>query len=432
MSFLQMLVTVSVLTALLYLAVVSVTSVVAALRVGGRREDSLHSSEALAASPLTMPVSIVVPVGGSTVAGKTIEQILGLAYPEFEVIAVVDAGQPETSALIDEWQLESREFFYRRTLDTAPVLRIFRSLRDARLMVVEKEQDRRSDALNCGVNLARYRFVAVVPPGTTFDRTALLRAMAPALRDPVSIVGVASQIERVPDAGTSSDRTGRRYQHLRSIRSLMFARLFWGRTSRSLSADGGVVIWQRDAVLQASGFSNTAIDADLDLMLRLQQPGGGEDRRFVRSEDAFGQAATLERATLQSVSRRRQRAALQTIASLGRGVGASLGTTPLAYFLESELITPIAQLWIVMAAVLGAAAGWFTWTMAILTVLLLSFGTAVVSAVALLLRGAHPLSPGRDELRALLLLAPLEIVLYRPIHTWSRLAGVFSSGPDRS
>jgi len=65
-------------------------------------------------------------------------------------------------------------------------------------------------------------------------------------------------------------------------------------------------------------------------------------------------------------------------------------------------------------------------------VLLLSFGTAVVSAVALLLRGAHPLSPGRDELRALLLLAPLEIVLYRPIHTWPRLAGVFSSGPDRS
>ena len=103
-----------------------------------------------------------------------------------------------STRLADEWQLESREFFYRRTLDTAPVKRIFRSLRDTRLMIVEKEPDHRSDALNCGVNLARYRFVAVVPPGVTFDREALLRTMAPALRDPVSIVGVGSHVEREP------------------------------------------------------------------------------------------------------------------------------------------------------------------------------------------------------------------------------------------
>src|SRR3954447_9002303 len=95
---LQILVTASVLSALLYLTVVSVTSVVAALRAGGRREDSLDSFDALAASPLTMPVSIVVPVGNSPDAGRTIEQILGLAYPEFEVIAVVDAGQQATNA----------------------------------------------------------------------------------------------------------------------------------------------------------------------------------------------------------------------------------------------------------------------------------------------------------------------------------------------
>ena len=38
-------------------------SVVAALRAGGRREDEPDSYDALAASRLTMPVSVVVPVG---------------------------------------------------------------------------------------------------------------------------------------------------------------------------------------------------------------------------------------------------------------------------------------------------------------------------------------------------------------------------------
>ena len=430
MSSLQLFVTASAVGALAYLAVVSLTTVMAALRAGGRREDALDSSDALAASPLTMPVSIVIPVGSSPDATRTIEQVLDLAYPEFEVIAIVDAGRPGTDALIGEWQLESREFFYRRTLDTAPVLRIFRSLRDARLMVVEKRPDRRSDALNCGVNLARYRFVAVVPPGLTFDRDALLRVMSPALRDPVSVVGVGSHVERIPAAGVPVDRTAK-FQRLRSIRALMFSRLFWGRLAKGLGPDGGVNIWQRDAVLQAHGFSKTALDADLDMMFRLQQPRDGERRRFVHSEDTFGHASTLTRAQLRAAARRRQRTALQTIATWGSGAGSAIGPRSFAHFLESELVTPLAQLWIVLAMVLAAAAGWLTWTMAVLSVLLLSFGTAAVTAVALLLRGAHPLAPRHDEVRALLLLAPLEILLHRPFHIWSRLAGVFGPGSER-
>ena len=144
-------------------------SVVAALRAGGRREDAPDSYDALAASRLTMPVSVVVPVGLAERASQTLHGLLELAYPEFEVIAVVEPAGEGMDALIAEWQLESREFFYRRTLETAPVRRIFRSLRDARLMVVEKDVDHRSDALNCGVNLERYRFVAVVPPNARMN-----------------------------------------------------------------------------------------------------------------------------------------------------------------------------------------------------------------------------------------------------------------------
>jgi len=50
----------------------------------------------------------------------------------------------------------------------------------------------------------------------------------------------------------------------------MFTRLFWGRLRKGLGPEGGVVIWRRDAVLQANGFSKAAADADLDMMFRLQ------------------------------------------------------------------------------------------------------------------------------------------------------------------
>jgi hypothetical protein len=296
-------------------------------------------------------------------------------------------------------------------------------------MVVEKELDHRSDALNCGVNLARYRFVAVVPPDVTFDNAALLRAMAPALRDPVSIVGVGSHVERTPENGKAADREAR-FQRLRSIRSLMFTRLFWGHLRKGLGAEDGVVIWRRDAVLQANGFSKQVADPDLDMMFKLQSGVGGEDRRFVRNEDAFGRTGTRTARGSRSAARRRQRAALQMTASWGPGAGQSVGLRTFAYFLESELITPLAQFWVVLATLGGAAAGWFTWTTAVLALVLLSFGTAVVSAAALLLRGAHPDAPDRAELQALLLIAPLEVLVYRPLHAWSRVAGVFGAGSE--
>ncbi len=422
-----MMLTASVVIALAYLACVSVTSVVAALRAGGRREEASDSYEALAASPLTMPVSIVVPMGMSERASQTLQGLFDLAYPEFEVIAVVEPAGEGLDALIAEWQLESREFFYRRTLETAPVRRIFRSLRDPRLMVVEKDVDHRSDALNCGVNLARYRFVAVVPPNVTFDRESLLRAMAPALRDPVSIVGLGSHIERIPAGRNAADRSAR-FQRLQSLRSLMFTRLFWGHLRRGLGPEDGVVIWRRDAVIQANGFARNVGDPDLDMMFRLQHSVGGEDRRFVRNEDAFGQTGTRSPNEVRAAAQRRQSAALEMSTSWGPGAAQSVGLRTFAYFLESELVTPVAQLWVVLATCGGAAAGWFTWTSALLALLLLSFGTAAVSAAALLLRGAHPGSPERDELQALLLLAPLEVLLHRPLQAVARLAGIVGPG----
>ncbi len=428
MSTIQTLVTTSVAIALAYLGCVSVMSVVAALRAGGRREDASDAYDALATSPLTMPVSVVVPVGRGERASQTLQGLLNLAYPEFEIIAIVEPAGDGMDALIAEWQLESREFFYRRSLETAPVRRIFRSLRDPRLMVVEKDVDHRSDALNCGVNLARYRFVAVVPPHVTFDRDALLRAMAPALRDPVSIVGVGSHLERMPADRKTADRSAR-FQRLQSIRSLMFTRLFWGHLRRGLGPEDGVVIWRRDAVLQANGFARNVADPDLDMMFRLQHGVGGEDRRFVRNEDAFGQTGTRSPKDVRAAAQRRQHAVLEMSTSWGPGATQSVGLRAFAYFLESELVTPVAQAWVVLATVGGAAAGWFAWTSAILVVLLLSFGTAAVSAAALLLRGAHPGSPERDELRALLFLAPLEVLVHRPLQAWARLAGVFSAGP---
>jgi hypothetical protein len=280
------------------------------------------------------------------------------------------------------------------------------------------------------MNLARFRFVAMVPPAVTFDESALLRAMEPALREPGSVIGVASHIERVPDARRPIDREAR-FQWLRSLRSLMFTRLFWVHLRQHLGPDDAVVIWRRDAVLQANGFATSAADPDLDMMLRLLQHAGGEERRFVRNDDAFGRTRTRTAQEARRASSRRQLTVLGAVVPLGRGPR-GVGVKTLAYFLGSELISPLAEFWVVAATVAGAAAGWFTWTTPALVVLLLSFGIAGMSAAALLLRGAHQDAPAGADLRSLLLIAPVEVLLHRPGHAWARLSRVFSAHTTRS
>lgn len=411
----------SLTVALGYLVALCLFTVVSAVRAGGRREDAPESAAALAASRLTIPVSVIVPAGSAQQISGAIHNLLQLNYPEFEVIVVVDKPAPAVEAIAGEWQLEPVEFFYRRTLGTAPVRRIFRSQRDARLIVVEKEAAHESDALNVGVNIARYRFVAVVPLEASFDRHALLRAMAPALDDPRSVVGVFSLLEPCADSNAPVEGDAR-FLRLRSIRASMVARLFDAGHTRQV--DGlGVRVWRRDAVLGAGGFSTRDARPDVAMAFRVTTD---PEHRVVCTPEPFGRMSIATQKTGDS-ARERQRAALEVLWAMGKSSFSMTRRRGVGVLLEAEFITPLAQLWVVAASVLGGVLGLVSWPAVLACVLLLSFGTAIVSAAAMLLAGSHDYAPRGSELKSLLLASPLEVVQHQPRLAWSRLTALVGS-----
>ncbi|HJR60752.1 MAG TPA: hypothetical protein VJ813_15180, partial [Vicinamibacterales bacterium] len=259
-----------------YLIVVAAASVAGALTHGGRRERAVDAYEALAVSRFTIPVSVIVPADAEHAPlSHSIEALLALNYPELEVIVVAErVSDAAIEAFKNAWMLEPKELFYRRTLSTLPVHRIYGSERDPRLILVEKAAGGRADALNCGVSLARYRYVVSVSPGVVFDPDALLRLMSPALRDPAAVLAVTSYVEREgakvprfqgsggPGAGGPGARgsgvlpddewtsAGDDYQRLASIRSWMASRLAWHQLRCGVPPRDGVAAWRRDALLE--------------------------------------------------------------------------------------------------------------------------------------------------------------------------------------
>ena len=424
------LLTISIEVAVAYLTIVATLAIVAALRAGGRRDDPGDDHEALAASRFTIPVSIIVPVAkGVNSIGRAVSHLLELNYPELEVIVVADGVSGATLGDFSrDWQLEAREFFYRKTIETSEVRRIYRSGHDPRLMVIDKAANGYADALNCGINVARYRYVMSIRPDVIFDRDALLRIMKSALRDPAGIVGASNHVERGADNEGQTQPTGwfALFQRLASARSLMDSRLAWRNLGAGLGPAGAVMVWRRDAVIKVTGFSSTAADPDLDMMCRLQMRGLEGGGRVDRRSDLFGRVAPQSFREVLSAAARRQRAAFELLFASVRGGTRTLEARTLAYFVETEIATPLAQIWVVAATLVGALMGWFSWTSVLLAILVLALGNAAVSAAALLLRGSTPGAPELPELQRLLVVGPLEFILQGSALAAARIAAAIA------
>ncbi len=422
-----------------YLMIVAAASVAGAIARGGRRERAVDAYEALAVSRFTIPVSVIVPVDRDGVPlARLIESLLDLNYPELEVIVVADSmSEAGMEAIRRDWSLEPKEFFYRRTLETAPIVRIYGSERDARLVLVEKTAGGRADALNCGVSVARFRYVVSMSPDVVFDRDALLRLMAPALRDPATVLAVTSYVERraertSPDGPRPSGETAHAmewtraaddYQRLASIRSWMASRLAWHQLRCGLPPREGVAAWRRDAVLELGGFSVNAADPELDLLVRLQTSGAKlAAGRVVRTSEVFGHADTMDVAGAAQLVSRRQRAVLEALSTFRRNPGTHPARGTMMFVLAVELLTPAAQAAAIVLILARTIVGWAGWSAPGLVLLMLTFGYGLVSASALLLRGGTPGAPSGADLKRLLIRAPLELAVYRPALLWWRFA----------
>ena len=411
-----------------YLMIVAAASVAGAIARGGRRERAADAYQALAVSRFTIPVSVIVPVDGNCdTLSRSIDNVLNSNYPQLEVVVVAESMSDRAlEALKRDWALEPKELFYRRTLHTSAVNRIFSSERDDRLVVIEKAPAGRADALNCGVSFARYRYVASVNPDIEFDPDALLRLMSPALRDPGAVLAVTSYVERKAAAAASAQTewiaAGDDYQRLASIRSWMASRLAWHNLQCGLPPRDGVTAWRRDAVMELGGFSLGAADAELDLLVRLQtSQGDGPSGRVVRTSEVFGHTGTLSVRGAAALASRRQSALLEALKTFRRTPGVSPARRTMKIVVGAELLTSAAQGVVAVLVVVSAALGWVSWRAPYLTFLLLTFGYAVVSVSALLLRGGTPGAPSGADLKRLLLRAPLEFAVYRPALVWARL-----------
>jgi cellulose synthase/poly-beta-1,6-N-acetylglucosamine synthase-like glycosyltransferase len=232
-------------------------------------------------SPYEPPVTIVVPAyNEEATIGASVRSMLQLDYPEFEVVVVNDGSKDGTlQALQREFSLVPYAEAYRRQIEVKPVRAIWRSTRHPNLRVIDKENGGKADALNAGINAARYPLFCGVDADSILERVSLRRVVRPFLHDANVIasggtVRIANGTE-VRGGFLESVRLPARMlpllQIVEYLRAFLFGRLGWTPFNAVLIISGAFGLFRRDAVVAAGGYRRDTIGEDMELVVRLHR-----------------------------------------------------------------------------------------------------------------------------------------------------------------
>jgi cellulose synthase/poly-beta-1,6-N-acetylglucosamine synthase-like glycosyltransferase len=408
------------------------------------RQHRSEDFETLERSRFTIPVSVVAAVyNEQPVVVASTNSLLRQAYPEHEVILVDDGSTDGTfETLRAGFDLEAQEVFFRRLFETRPLASVYRSRSDPRLVVVRKLNGGKADALNCGINFSRYSYILGVDGDTVYRPDALLNGMRLAMRDPARVVAVTSHVAISVRPEEQEDvSSGRRsvdnsllsnFQHLDYLRSFMNNRLAWSRLGFMLCTVGAFHIWRRDVLEEVGGFSPNFTCEDIEMTFRVHELSAREGRgwRILSLADTVG--TTEGPATIRPLIKQRarwQRVIMETVwhyrGMFGNPRYGIVGLIGVPFYFVTEVIAPIFEVLTVLVIAFALWLGVLDLTQFLLTLAIMCAATGILSNMAILTDDRTGRAYSISNLARLMLVATLDLFLYRPLLVWARLRGTW-------
>ncbi len=402
-----------------------------------------ESRHLLLSSTLSPTISILAPAfNEESTIEASLRALLALQYPRLEVIVISDGSKDRTvQVLIDRFDLVPVKTIYEQRIKTKPVRKLYRSSTYPALVVVEKENGGKADALNVGLSFAQGELVCAMDADTLIEADGLQRMVRPFLYA-TDVVATGGTIRVVNGSEVKFGRVVRArvptnalagMQVVEYLRAFLFGRLGWNRLGGNIIIAGAFGLFRRESVLSAGGYLYDTVGEDMELVLRLKrlsyEQGGPGRIAFVPDPVAWTEVPE----SLRVLGRQRDRWHRGLADVLWRHrrmlLNPRYGVTGLfvfPYYAFVELSAPIIEAAGLVTLALGLIFGIIDWNFAALFYLTAyGLGTAL-SAFTLILEDLsfHRYETFRD--RALLFWwALLENLGYRQMTVYWRLRGLW-------
>jgi len=227
-----------------------------------------------------LPISIIAPAFNEQETIVTsIYSLLKLDYKEYEIIIVNDGSKDETlHRIIKHFNLHQTSLPVESKLKHKSIRNIYRSDEHHNLIVIDKENGGKSDALNAGINLSNYPLICCVDADTILEKDALLQGLRKFMQDRRLIaVGGAMGItngsiirEHTLVEKKLSNNVLEGFQVLEYLRGFFIGRVGWQGSNGLILISGAFGIFKKDIVLKIGGYRH-ALGEDFDLLIRMRR-----------------------------------------------------------------------------------------------------------------------------------------------------------------
>jgi cellulose synthase/poly-beta-1,6-N-acetylglucosamine synthase-like glycosyltransferase len=389
------------------------------------------------------PISILAPAYNEqeTIAAS-VRSFLNLHYPEFEVVVINDGSKDKTSEVLKtEFQLLEVPQIRREGRTTKPVRAVFRSQLYPNLVVVDKENGGKADALNVGLLHSRYPIFCAVDADSLLDAKALLRAARYFLEDDHT-VAVGCNVRVLNGAQVANGEVLQlrapntwleRFQVLEYLRVFFSTRVLWDKLGVVLIISGAFGLFSKQLVLELGGYRTDTVGEDMELTVRIHRHCLEQKRpysiRYAADPVCWTQVPD-DFKVLRRQRNRWHRGLWETLSNhrtmLLRPRYKQVGMVAMPFFWLFEALSPLLEVLGYVYVLVLLLLGQINWAFALAFLALSLVYGMILSLGALWAEGFSPKHYPRLQDRLWLLLASvLESLGYRQLLSWERAKAGF-------
>jgi biofilm PGA synthesis N-glycosyltransferase PgaC len=249
------------------------------------KKNSFVDYDVLLTSEFAPKLSLIAPAynEGFTIQ-ENVKSLLSLNYNNYEVIVINDGSKDNSmEILINTYDLTAAELTIHSKIETKKIRGIYVSKNAAfkKLIVVDKENGGKADALNVGLNIAQNPYVVCIDVDCILDKDALLRLAKPFLESQGKRIIATGGVVRI--ANQCVIKNGRlievnipdsllpRIQVLEYLRAFLLGRMAWGRLDGLLLISGAFGAFDKEIALLAGGYNTKTVGEDMELVVRMRR-----------------------------------------------------------------------------------------------------------------------------------------------------------------
>lgn len=380
------------------------------------------------------PVSILVPAYNEELGiVNNIHSLLSLRYPETEIIVVNDGSTDGTQeTVISQFRMKPIQKIVRQQIPTEPVLAIYQSEIHPNLLLVEKENGGKADALNVGINISKYPYFCSIDGDSILEEKSLLRVMKPIILSNEEVIasggnirianGHDVQLGSVFQANLSSNYLVV-MQIVEYLRAFLMGRIALSKFNLVLIISGAFSVFSKKWVIEAGGYSTNTIGEDMEVVVKLHRMLKEKKLKkrieFV-SDPVCWTEAPQSFSVLRNQRRRWHQGLIESLwkhkkMTFNPRYGA-IGMISFPYFWIIECLGPLIELGGYIYIVVAFFLGQIYYEMALLLLLLFVLYGAVFSVASILLEAwSMKTYPRNKDLFRLIVLSLSEIFWYKPL-----------------